>query len=100
MSLILVMKGALRDSDVTIYGGERAAHALGLPPAPETKFEYGLKALTLEIVSGLEEAIDHIHAYGSSHTESIVTGQIYTLHAIEDHPPLPPPPPPLFRRTH
>jgi gamma-glutamyl phosphate reductase len=67
-------QGALRDNDVTIYGGERAAHALGLPPAPEVKFEYGSKALTLELVASLEEAVNHIHRYGSSHTETIVTG--------------------------
>lgn len=47
---------------------------LGLPAAPSPKHEYGTTALTVELVDSLEEAIDHIHKNGSSHTESIVTG--------------------------
>jgi delta-1-pyrroline-5-carboxylate synthetase len=30
-------------------------------------------ACTVELVAGLEEAVEHIHKYGSSHTEVIVT---------------------------
>jgi glutamate-5-semialdehyde dehydrogenase len=35
--------------------------------------EYGDTILSVKIVDSLEEAIAHIHAHGSSHTESIVT---------------------------
>ena len=69
------MQGALRDSGVTIYGGERAAHALGLPAAPAAKHEYGEKALTLELVPDMEAAVEHIHRFGSGHTEAICTGE-------------------------
>jgi glutamate-5-semialdehyde dehydrogenase len=34
--------------------------------------EYGELALSLGVVTGLEAAMEHIHAHGSSHTESIV----------------------------
>jgi glutamate-5-semialdehyde dehydrogenase len=34
--------------------------------------EYGELAVSLGVVAGLEEAMEHIHAHGSSHTESIV----------------------------
>lgn len=67
-------QGELRENDIQIFGGEKAAHQLGLPKAPAAKHEYGEKSLTLELVDGLDEAIDHIHEFGSSHTECIVTG--------------------------
>lgn len=57
-----------------MYGGEKSTRALGLPAAPSPKHEYGTLALTLELVDSMDEAIDHIHKFGSAHTESIVTG--------------------------
>ncbi len=35
--------------------------------------EYGELALSLGVVASLEDAMEHIHAHGSSHTESIIT---------------------------
>ena len=64
--------------DITLYGGEKSTRALGLPEAPSPKHEYGSLALTLELVDSMDEAIDHIHKFGSSHTESIVTGARWT----------------------
>ena len=41
---------------------------------PESwSFEYGDKILSVKVVSGLAEAIEHINAYGSGHTDSIIT---------------------------
>lgn len=60
---------------MTIYGGERAAKKIGLSPASEPKHEYGTKEITLELVDSLDQAIDHIHEFGSGHTEAIVTGE-------------------------
>ena len=39
------------------------------------RHEYGEAELTLELVEGMDEAIDHLHANGSGHTECIVTGK-------------------------
>lgn len=71
------MQRALREEQIVMYGGERAAHALGLAPASAPKKEYGSKELTLELVASMDEAVEHIHAFGSSHTEAIVTGMFY-----------------------
>lgn len=35
--------------------------------------EYGAMEATIEVVKGLDDAIDHIHKYGSSHTDVIIT---------------------------
>lgn len=68
------LQTALRDANIAIYGGERSCKYLSLPAAPSPKHEYGTAALTLELVDNMEEAIDHLHANGSGHTECIVTG--------------------------
>jgi len=34
--------------------------------------EYGELAVSLGVVKGLDEAMEHIHAHGSSHTESVI----------------------------
>jgi len=57
-----------------VLGGDRAAPRMGLGPAPSARIEYGANTLTLELVAGLDEAVEHIHANGSGHTESIITG--------------------------
>jgi gamma-glutamyl phosphate reductase len=67
-------RNRLCSADITLYGGEKSTRALGLPDAPSPKHEYGSLALTLELVDSMDEAIEHIHKFGSAHTESIVTG--------------------------
>ena len=83
---------ALRGAGVTLHGDERAAAQLGLPPAPSPRHEYGTLDLTLELVGGMDEAIEHIHANGSGHTECIITGAGGPLRrgARARTPPLPP----------
>jgi delta-1-pyrroline-5-carboxylate synthetase len=51
----------------------KTGELLGLPPCPAPKHEYGNLACTVELVGGMQQAIDHIHEFGSSHTECIVT---------------------------
>ena len=35
--------------------------------------EYSDLVLAVRVVNSMDEAIEHIHAYGSAHTETIVT---------------------------
>lgn len=58
-----------------IYGGPRLVSQLKFapPPAKSMKIEYGALECAIEIVDNVEDAINHIHKYGSSHTETIVT---------------------------
>ncbi len=73
------LQTALRDANIAIYGGERSSKYLSLPKAPSPKHEYGTAALTLELVESMDDAIDHLHANGSGHTECIVTGKLWDL---------------------
>lgn len=45
----------------------------GPPAAKSMRTEYGALECTIEVVSDVDDAISHIHKYGSSHTEVIVT---------------------------
>lgn len=66
---------ALKKANVQIFSGPRLSQTLtfGPPKAEKLSIEYGDLACTVEIVSSLEEAVNHIHKYGSGHTEVIVT---------------------------
>jgi len=64
---------ALQGAGVTVHGGPRAVREIpSLPPASSVRIEYSSLDVTLEIVKDMDEAIDHIHANGSGHTECIV----------------------------
>jgi delta l-pyrroline-5-carboxylate synthetase len=49
------------------------AGTLQLPEVEDFHMEYGDAQLALTTVKGIDEAIDHIHAHGSGHTEVIIT---------------------------
>ena len=67
---------ALRAAGVKCLGGPSAMKA-GLcdTPAEKLKCEYGDLTCMIEIVDGMNEAIDWIHQYGSGHTETIVCAE-------------------------
>ncbi|TVQ87344.1 MAG: glutamate-5-semialdehyde dehydrogenase [Deltaproteobacteria bacterium] len=58
---------------IRLHASPDQAELLGLPPAPDLHHEWGDLDLTVVLVEDLEAAIDHIHAHGSGHTESILT---------------------------
>ena len=63
---------ALRSAGVELFGGPQAVRLLGLPPADSMHTEYSALACGVELVDSTEEAIAHIHAHGSGHTECIL----------------------------
>ena len=58
-----------------LRGCERTQQLVNCKPATEEDWttEYLEKILSIRIVTGLEEAIDHINSYGSHHSDAIVT---------------------------
>jgi glutamate-5-semialdehyde dehydrogenase len=72
------MVTALLEAGVEVRGCERT---LGIVKSAEVKAakeqdwatEYGDLILSVKVVEGVDEAIAHIHQYGSAHTEAIVT---------------------------
>jgi glutamate-5-semialdehyde dehydrogenase len=67
----------LRAAGVEVRGCERTGAIIssGIDAASERDWatEYGDLILSVKVVDGLDEAIAHIHQYGSSHTEAIIT---------------------------
>ncbi len=50
--------------------------AVGIGTVEDWHTEYGELAVSLGVVAGLDAAMEHIHAHGSSHTESIITEDV------------------------
>ena len=74
--LLRPLAEALAAAGVTLKGCPRCRALLpGMAAAAEADWdtEYGDLELAVKIVDSLDEAIDHIHAHGSGHTECIVT---------------------------
>ncbi|XP_068585474.1 delta-1-pyrroline-5-carboxylate synthase isoform X1 [Cebidichthys violaceus] len=65
----------LRTERVKIHAGPRFASYLTFSPseAKSLRTEYGDLECCIEVVDSMQEAVDHIHKYGSSHTDVIVT---------------------------
>jgi len=68
----------LKEEGVKIYSGPRLNQQLtfGPPLAKKLKHEYGSLECCIEVVGNLDEAIGHIHSFGSSHTDVIVTENV------------------------
>ncbi|HBV99422.1 MAG: gamma-glutamyl phosphate reductase [Peptococcaceae bacterium BICA1-7] len=69
------LKKALDTKQVEIIGCSKTREVIPSSPASEEdwKTEYLDYKLSVKVVSGVDEAIDHINKYGSGHTDSIVT---------------------------
>ncbi|WP_336023486.1 glutamate-5-semialdehyde dehydrogenase [Halobellus salinisoli] len=64
-----------READVELRGDDRAREITEMNAASDADWdtEYGDLILAIKVVDSLEDAIDHVNAHGSKHTESIVT---------------------------
>ncbi|MDQ2728799.1 MAG: glutamate-5-semialdehyde dehydrogenase [Actinomycetota bacterium] len=72
---------APRLKEVTLVGDEHTRAILGAATVgAATEDDWGREyldlTLSVKVVAGLDEAIDHIRRYGSGHTEAIVTGDV------------------------
>ncbi|XP_034049559.1 delta-1-pyrroline-5-carboxylate synthase-like [Thalassophryne amazonica] len=65
----------LRTERVKIHAGPQFASYLAFSPseAKSMRKEYSELACCIEVVDSMQEAVDHIHKYGSSHTDVIIT---------------------------
>lgn len=66
---------AYAEKGVELRGDERACMFIPANPASEEDWatEYLAPILSIKVVSGLDEAIDHITRYSSQHTDAIIT---------------------------
>jgi glutamate-5-semialdehyde dehydrogenase len=66
----------LRAHGVKLHGDallRQLLRGIDIEPVEDWHTEYGDLAISLRVVESMDAAIDHIHAHGSSHTESILT---------------------------
>lgn len=73
--LLPQLTAALAAKGVRLHADAVVRTLAGVPSEPVTDWhtEFGTPELALGIVPSLSAAIDHIHAHGSGHTESILT---------------------------
>lgn len=71
-------KTALEEKGVELRGCEKTAAIIEVKPAKEEDWstEYLDYILSIKVVGGLDEAIEHINRYGSGHTDAIVTADM------------------------
>jgi glutamate-5-semialdehyde dehydrogenase len=79
---------ALSEAGVTLHGDERARAAAGGAPidaasAEDWDTEYLALELAVGVVDSPEQAIAHINAHGSGHSEAIVTGDTSSARAFQ-----------------
>jgi delta-1-pyrroline-5-carboxylate synthetase len=74
-----IILSKLRDAKIEIFVGPNANKVWKKYPAAKSLHtEYSRNALTVEIVRDVDDAIAHIHAHGSSHTDGIITENVQT----------------------
>jgi glutamate-5-semialdehyde dehydrogenase len=69
------IKAALEQKGVELRGCPKTAAIIDVKPATEADWstEYLDYILSIKVVAGVDEAIEHINRYGSRHTDAIVT---------------------------
>lgn len=74
----LLTRGVRIHGDEEVRGALAAASSARIESVQDWHTEFGEAELAIGVVASLEAAIEHIHAYGSAHTESILTEDVET----------------------
>jgi glutamate-5-semialdehyde dehydrogenase len=79
---------ALDEAGVVLHGDERARSTvpeMSIDPATDEDWdtEYLALELTVGVVDSVHEAIEHVNAHGSGHSEAIVTGSVAAARAFQ-----------------
>ena len=87
-SLLPGLLRALSEAGVTLHGDDRArAAAAGVPIDAASEEDWDTEYLALElavgVVDSVAEAIDHINAHGSGHSEAILTRDTASARAFQ-----------------
>jgi glutamate-5-semialdehyde dehydrogenase len=83
-----IIGSALTQQGIELRGCERTRRLLpNARPATEDDYaaEYLGPIISIRVVSGIAEAIEHINRYGSKHTDAIVTGDLETARRFAAH---------------
>ena len=79
---------ALKQYNVALYGCQKT-QALDKSVLPATDKEYATEfldyAISIKVVSSVEEAVEHITKFGSKHTEAILSNNLETIRYFEQH---------------
>ncbi len=74
-----LLKSEFDKFNTTLKGCPKTASIIDVESASEEDFdtEYLANILSIKIVDGVDEAIEHISKYGSNHSEAIITNSVY-----------------------
>ncbi|WP_305909708.1 glutamate-5-semialdehyde dehydrogenase [Methylomarinum sp. Ch1-1] len=84
--MLPLLQKAFDANDIELRGCGKAQQLLpDIVPASEEDWhtEYLAPILSIKVVGGIEEAIDHINTYGSGHTDGIVTQSLSNAQQFE-----------------
>ena len=84
--MLPLLRTALDANNIELRGCEetqKILKSISLATEEDWHTEYLAPILSIKIVNGIEEAIDHINNYGSGHTDGIVTQSLNRAHKFE-----------------
>ncbi len=85
--LLPLLNAAFTENNIELRGCDQTLNWLpGIPAASEEDWstEYLAPILSVKIVNGIQQAIDHINQYGSGHTDGIVTQSLKLARQFEE----------------
>lgn len=85
--LLPLLQMAFAENKIELRGCELTQKLLpNIPPATEEDWhtEYLAPILSVKVVNGIEQAIEHINHYGSGHTDGIVTQSLKLAQQFEE----------------